>query len=120
MTKDEHRKLIQRLCKRVAKTIDCLEVSVYLNDRLDDQYNYRRIGSTLREDDAMGEDVYHKAEQSDSLTGWVLYHAEPIRIFDLKTFDQDGKYMTSLIRTSGGWKAQDEGEGLTGVRVGTG
>jgi signal transduction histidine kinase len=92
LSKVEKKKLIQRLCERVAKTINCLEVSVYLNDRLDDRDNYRRMGSTLRENDTIGEDVYHKTEQDDGLTGWVLYHANPIRIFDLKTLNEDGKY----------------------------
>jgi signal transduction histidine kinase len=91
LSKDEKKKLIQRLCERVAKTINCLEVSVYLNDRLDDRDNYRRMGSTLGESDTIGEDVYHKTEQDDGLTGWVLHHAIPIRIFDLRTFDQDEK-----------------------------
>ena len=92
LSKDEQRDLIQRLCERVARTINCLEVSVYLNDRLDDPQNYRRMGSTLREDAPIGEDLYRKTEQGDGLTGWVLYHASPIRIFDLRTFDRDGKY----------------------------
>ncbi len=87
LSRTEKRSLLQRLCELVGRSLPCLEVSVYLNDRLDDPHNYRRMGTTLT--DSLGGDSYRKTEQEDGLTGWVLFHARPIRIFDLKSFAED-------------------------------
>ena len=87
LTPGQKKELIQRLCVLVAGSLPCLEVSVYLNDRLDDPRNFRRMGSTLK--DALGGEAYHRSERDDGLTGWVIHHNKPIRIFDLKTFQRD-------------------------------
>jgi signal transduction histidine kinase len=87
LSREEKQSLIQRICELLAPALSCLEVSIFLNDWLEDPNNYRRVGSILGRSDR-GES-YRKTEQGDGLTGWVLYHSSPIRIFDLKTFEED-------------------------------
>jgi len=85
LTREEKESLIERISELLAPAFSCLELSIYLNDWLEDPDNYRRIGSRLSR--TSGGESYRRTEQEDGLTGWVLYHARPIRIFDLKTFE---------------------------------
>ncbi len=80
---------LAKICKSVAKAFNCVETSIFLENRLQAPGVYRRYATTY-EDWSGARDEYH-AVKEHGLTGWVLSEKEPVRIFDLGTFVEDKK-----------------------------
>jgi len=83
--KEEVGKAISRVCATVSEAFKCIETSVFLEDRNEAPGDYELAGTTWPE--PVERTVYRKYEKS--LTGWVLTHGRPVRIFDLANFERD-------------------------------
>jgi len=80
------REVIQRICDLVTETFRCVETSVILEDRLERPAVYELMATTWPDPIIKRE---FKRNAQDGLTGWVLAHAKPVKIFDLKHFERD-------------------------------
>jgi signal transduction histidine kinase/GAF domain-containing protein len=79
------RRALKNICDFVSATFQCIETSVFLEDPLTSPGAYNLIATTWPE--RFGKTVYQREQRS--LTGWVLSHRKPVRIFDLGNFDRD-------------------------------
>lgn len=68
----------------VATTFDCLETSLFLEDRIDEPGQYRLVATTWREEFKKG--VYQKGEGA---TGWVLAQNRSVRMYDLNRYEEE-------------------------------
>src|SRR4029077_15750980 len=80
LSKAEKKAVLLKVCHQVGESFRCHEVSLFLSDRIDHPYSYDLMATTLPR--PLGRESYTK-NPTDSLTGWVLHHALPVRIFDL-------------------------------------
>jgi signal transduction histidine kinase len=74
------------LAAEIAKALGCLEVSIFLEDRLEKRGSFDLRASTCPE--LVRKKSYLAGESGP--TGWVLRNARPVRIFDLFGFERDG------------------------------
>lgn len=79
LPKDDLKKVPQRICDLVTETLQCVETSIFLEDRFDTPGVYELMATTWPE--RLKKETYRKGE--NGLTGYVLNHARPIQIFDL-------------------------------------
>jgi signal transduction histidine kinase len=81
------------LCYDLSKHFHCREVSVFLraNDR--GRYVFKPLGSTWHE--LVKEGARLSGKDSEGLTGWVLQHKQPLRLLDLRHFEQDLPFLKS-------------------------
>jgi hypothetical protein len=73
------------LAAEIAKALGCLEVSIFLEDRLEKRGSFNLRASTCPE--LVRKDSYTAGEPGP--TGWVLGNARPVRVFDLLEFADD-------------------------------
>lgn len=78
-------KAIRRVCEMVSETFDCIETSIFLEDRGQAPGSYGVIASTWPE--PFDKKTYYLNEKS--LTGWVLTKGKSVKIFDLGNFVRD-------------------------------
>ncbi|MBK6795264.1 MAG: GAF domain-containing protein [Acidobacteria bacterium] len=84
LTFDRIKKLVKEICELVSKSFRCFETSTFLEDYLRTPERYDLIATTWQK--PFPQTISRK---SVGLTGWVLEHARPVKIFDLIRFDQD-------------------------------
>jgi signal transduction histidine kinase len=94
LEKNEMKAVMESLCSLVRDTLQCLETSIFLADRLESG-TYDLWATTWPREEEFPRNSYQREE--DSLTGWVLANAKSVRIFDLSRFEDDkeqlrGKY----------------------------
>ncbi|MBA3804746.1 MAG: GAF domain-containing protein, partial [Acidobacteria bacterium] len=76
---------IRRICSTVSEAFKCIETSVFLEDRSETPGRYELIATTWP--GPFEKKFYGRFEKS--LTGWVLTHGKPVKIFDLANFERD-------------------------------
>src|SRR5258708_6682999 len=78
---------LQKVCERVAESIQCLETSLFLENRLEeaDQFSLRATTHTGWKD----EKRIYSPDRTQGLTGWALEMKRSVAIFDLATFEKD-------------------------------
>ncbi|MBI3879658.1 MAG: GAF domain-containing protein [Verrucomicrobia bacterium] len=82
------KKVLQKVCKMVSDSFDCVEASVFLEDPLAlPGTRFKNLATT--EPSCAKYAVYKIPEDEGRLTGWVLHHAKPLKIVDLANFDRD-------------------------------
>src|SRR5215213_6048368 len=84
-------KAVSEICLTVSEAFNCIETSVFLEDRSQAPGSYKLIATTWPED--FKKTTYRRNEKS--LTGWVLTHGGPVRIFDLGNFERDREAIES-------------------------
>jgi GAF domain-containing protein len=82
--KAEVAKALSRVCMTVSDAFKCIETSVFLEDRSEAPGRYELVATTWPE--PVVKKVISKGEKG--LTGWVLTHGKPVRIFDLGNFER--------------------------------
>src|SRR5207247_9848434 len=85
LSKVEMKKVFDSIVRRLAATFQCVEASVFLEDRLEGTKRYELMATTWP--GRFKKHIY-SANVSEGLTGWVLSHALPIKIFDLANFER--------------------------------
>jgi len=88
LPKEEIRKVFQAICDSVSLTFQCIETSIFLEDRLEAPGTFDLMTTTWR--GPFRKKTYQRSPRQ-GLTGWVLSHSTPVRIFDLAHFEQDKK-----------------------------
>jgi hypothetical protein len=78
---------LQKVCERVAESIQCLETSLFLENRLEeaDQFSLRATTHTGWKD----EKRIYSPDRTQGLTGWALEMKKSVAIFDLAHFEKD-------------------------------
>lgn len=78
---------LQKVCERVAESIQCLEASLFLENRLEeaDQFSLRATTHTGWKD----EKRIYSPDRTQGLTGWALEMKRSVAIFDLAHFEKD-------------------------------
>ncbi len=77
--------VMDELCRVISSAFDSLETSIFLEHRLENPGLFELAGTTCPE--YLHKRAYRKSDAG--LTGWVLDHALPVRILDLKHFKRD-------------------------------
>ncbi len=90
LPKSEVKKVIQSICDFIKESFDCIETSVFLEDRLARPAEFEMMATTWPE--RFQKPVYRRKE---GLTGWVLENAAPVNIFDLLKFNDEVKFYRS-------------------------
>ena len=103
LTLSQKMAVLNEVCRKIAKSFcchevslflfDCKEISLYLQDRSREPVSFDLIASTLGS--SLKKQIY-KADESDGLTGWVLFNKKPVWIFDLAHYDRDRDWMSRL------------------------
>lgn len=78
---------LQKVCERVAESIQCLETSLFLENRLEDADQF-----LLRATTHLGwtnEKRTYSPDRTQGLTGWALEMKSSVAIFDLAHFEKD-------------------------------
>lgn len=83
-------KCYDQVCERIAKTFPAIEVSIFLEDYLDEPGEFKLRGSQARK---YIEKTTYRADKDDGFTGWILVHTRSIRIFRQQDFERDKKYI---------------------------
>ncbi len=89
LTKEQMRRLIHRICELVKETFECVETSMYLEDRLEQPGCYRLAATSWPrwEELPFPKESYRLNDRG--ITPWMLAHAKPVRIIDLAHFERD-------------------------------
>ncbi len=87
MAVERKERLIQDICRAVARALGCLEVSIFLENRVEERGIFRRRGTTLPTD--LAGPVEYSPTALGGLTGWVLERGRPVWIFDLGNYERD-------------------------------
>ena len=88
LTKSEVQTVIQKICKLVSNTFQCIETSIFLEDRLEAPGTYDLMATTWPQSAKKLKSRYRKSKD-DGITGWILAEAKSVTIFDLHYFDRD-------------------------------
>jgi signal transduction histidine kinase len=104
LTKSEVQKDIQKICNVVSNTFQCVETSIYLEDRREAPGNYDLMATTWPQDEEKLRSRYRRSKD-DGITGWILKEAKPVTIFDLHYFDTDRE---RILRDYPGLKWSDD------------
>jgi len=88
LSSDELEELLHKICLRVAKTFQCIETSIFMKPNAGDSKSFVLQATTWPEWSELKKKVY-EASESEGLTGWVLEHRKPVRIFSLGDFERD-------------------------------
>lgn len=80
--------ILQELCEIVADSLQCVETSIFLEDRLEAPGKYELVATNWTE--PFSNRVY-SSNAHEGLIGWVLKNAKPVRIFDLAYLERDSE-----------------------------
>ena len=96
-TKSVIARALRQICDFISESFQCIETSVFLEDPLTEPGDYQLIATTWPID--VPKKTYHKEQKS--LTGWVLFHRRPVKIFDLANFQRDKRTIQQQYRNIG-------------------
>lgn len=82
--------VLQQVCMQVANTFQCIETSVFMEDRFEAAGEYQLVGTTWPSWSQVKKDSY-LAHPNEGITGWVLANNRPVRIFNLGDFERDAE-----------------------------
>lgn len=83
---------LQKVCVEIANSFQCIETSLFLENRFEAEKQYKLVASSYLE--WTDEKQLYFPDKTEGLTGWVLEKKSPVNIFNLAYFDKD----ISLIR----------------------
>ena len=83
---EEMKRVIQRICDKVGDSFQCIETSIFLEDRLKAPDVYE-LAATIWPY-PVSKRTYCR-DSNEGLTGWVLEHAKPVNLPNLSRFEQD-------------------------------
>ncbi|HYX30781.1 MAG TPA: GAF domain-containing protein [Pyrinomonadaceae bacterium] len=86
LSKAKVKEVLARIARLVANSLQCVETSIFLEDRLERPGSFELMATTWK--GHFDKPVY-RADVSEGLTGWVLKHAASVGIFDLAHFTRD-------------------------------
>lgn len=86
-SKDSVQAVARDVCKRLRQTFRCLEASLFLHDKVEKNPGTYWLAATTWPVGKVFPQTYTKDPQG--ITGWVIAHGKPVRIFDLKDFERD-------------------------------
>ncbi|MCI0488511.1 MAG: GAF domain-containing protein [Blastocatellia bacterium] len=84
----EVRKVFQDICDSISHTFQSVETSIFLEDSIEAPGRFKLIATTWQ--GSFRKKIYREGAEH-GLTGWVLNHKKPVRIFDLAHFEKDKK-----------------------------
>jgi signal transduction histidine kinase len=79
---------LDAICRQVGDVFECVETSIFLENRLEAEQVYKLFATTWPHAMAYEKRVYAPRKE-DGLTGWVLEHGLSVHIFDLSNFSQN-------------------------------
>jgi signal transduction histidine kinase len=85
-SKGQTGRVFQKICASVSDAFQCVETSIFIENRLEKPGRYELAATTFP--DSLLKSIY-SASADDGLTGWVIAHAQPVRIFDLAHWERD-------------------------------
>ena len=94
-SKEYMKEVIQTICSLVADSFQCLETSIFLENRLEAPQTYELMATTW---DKPFKKAHYKKSIREGLTGWALAHAKTVRIFDLAQLKEIGKLYVKNTR----------------------
>ena len=83
----EIRDVLYEVCKCISETFQCIDTSIFMENSFVRQSTYDLVAATCPWSQSFEKDAYHLDEES--VIGWILSQAKPIRIFDLSDFDTE-------------------------------
>lgn len=84
LTLERMKMLLQEICKLVSDSFRCFETSIFLEDYFQTPERYELVATTWQKPFPQA-----SCPKGQGLTGWVLKHAKPVKIFDLINFERD-------------------------------
>ncbi len=75
------------MCSKIANTFQCVEVTIFLEDRLEAENIFNLFATTWPHWDKAKKSYLPQKEEG--LTGSVLEQMKPVRIFNLATFEEE-------------------------------
>ncbi len=81
-------RITAKICREIASSLQALEVSIFLEDRLEQPGVYNCMATTWPKEEEFPKTSYRALEE-EGLTGWTLSHREVVRIFDLANFKDE-------------------------------
>jgi GAF domain-containing protein len=87
-------KIASTLCSEIAQTFDALEVSLFLEDPFTQPGLFNLYATTWPDPTSFTKKSYSPV--AEGLTGWVLEHKRPVKIFDLAHFEQEQQQLQAL------------------------
>ncbi|HEV7892636.1 MAG TPA: GAF domain-containing protein [Pyrinomonadaceae bacterium] len=88
LSKDDIKIVWHQVCAQVAETFQCIETSIFMEDRSEAAGEYRLAGTTMNLWSKWKKDTY-RPHVEEGVTGWVLANNKAIRIFSLADFERD-------------------------------
>jgi signal transduction histidine kinase len=88
LSKDEMKGVLKKVGNQVAKTFQCIETSIFMEDRFEAADEYHLVSTTWSLWSEKKKDSY-RAQAEEGITGWVLANKRSISIFSLDDFKRD-------------------------------
>lgn len=85
---EERARAAQTICEDIAASLHCLEASLFLSQSMAGPFGL--VGTTWT--GGMRHRSYERGT-ADGITGWVIKHRRPVRIYDKVTMDRDRAYL---------------------------
>lgn len=86
---DQITQRLQKVCEKLSETFQCIETSLFLENRLTVENRYELIATTFS--NWKGKKKIYLPSKEEGLTGWVLENKRPVRIFNLSHFNKEKK-----------------------------
>lgn len=83
------------ICWEIARTFDALEVSIFLEDPFLQPGLFNLYTTTWPDSTSFTKKSYSPTAE-EGLTGWVLEHKKPIKIFDLAHFERERQQLQAI------------------------
>jgi len=78
---------LRKVCEKVSATFQCIETSLFLENRLEVENRYDLIATTF--ENWQGKKGSYLPFKEEGLTGWVLENRRPVRISNLSQFEKE-------------------------------
>lgn len=88
LSKNDINAIWHKVCVEVTKTFQCIETSIFMEDRTEAVREYRLVATTYNLWSSTKKDTYLPLPE-EGVTGWVLANGKPVRVFSLADFERD-------------------------------
>jgi signal transduction histidine kinase len=88
LSKSDINEIYHQVCREVTKTFQCIETSIFMEDRTEAVREYRLVATTWNLWSSNKKDTYRPLPE-EGVTGWVLANGKAVRIFSLADFERD-------------------------------
>lgn len=86
LSRAEMHTTLRQICKQVSNAFQCIETSIFMEDRLETPGVYELVATTWPSNLPF-EKVTYRRKRTEGATGWVLEKAKAVKLFDLARFD---------------------------------